>query len=174
MGYSTCCAMNYPWAAVTFGGLPALSCSAWDSSALFFPLSQLLPAFIKYVFTEVPLVSSEEPPSGPAVVPQSDLAAPHWSCPSSCQQLAKHTQERWVQPSPTPWLNEVDFDVLVHKTTENETHSCWNCQEHVGCCHRAEMPTWVSQFSNTLTCRLPMLGLLGWKKVQETRVIFIS
>lgn len=102
---------------------------------------------------------------GPAVTLQSDLPAPLRGCPSSCQQLAKHTQERWVQPFSTPWLNEVDFNVLVHRTGESETHSCWNSQEQVGCCHRAEVPTWVSQFSNTLTCKLPKLGLLGWKKV---------
>lgn len=131
-----------------------------------------------HVFTEVPLVSSEEPPSSPAVVPQSDLPAPHRGCPSSCQQLTRHTQGRWAHTFPTPWLSEADFNVLVHRTAESETHSCWNCQELVGCCDRAEMPLSVSILKHlNLHLHLnllPTLGLLGWKKVLETRVIFIS
>lgn len=88
-----------------WGALPALSCSAWYSSALFFPLSQLLPPFIRYVFTEVPLVSSEEPPPGPCrgptVKPRCSSQGLPLRLPTACRA---HPREEFYNFSLLDWM----------------------------------------------------------------------
>lgn len=84
-----------------------------------------------------------------------------------------HTQGRRFQPFSAPWLDEIDFNVFVLKKSESETHSHPNGQKQAGNSHRAEMLIWASRLSKrVLTCKLPKLGSLGWKKMVETGMVF--